>query len=162
MKRPWRALAFLATVVVCALALSTSALAVGGSPSPARPQWRTSLGPATWSGRLTALYPGAQGDAEVFPVKVTDTARAAQRLRSLTAAVPVGSSEDAETAQGAVIPGCLASWFVVTVGLGARALPATITPGGSYGASVRLLMRDSGSNQDACRGAAPAFTVTAG
>ena len=162
MKRPWRALAFLATVVVCALALSTSASALGGGSSPARPQWRTSLGPATWSGRLTALYPGAQGDAEVFPVKVTDTARAAQRLRSLTAAVPVGSSEDAETAQGAVIPGCLASWFVVTVERGARALPATIKPGASYAASVRLVMRDSGSNQDACRGAAPAFTVTAG
>ena len=148
MKRLWRALAFLAATGA-ALFLSTAALAVTSGSSPAQAQWRTTLGRATWSGKLTALYPGAPNDTERFAVTVTNAGHAAQRLSSVTASI-------APTAAA----GCRKSWFTVAIAH-PRPLPARIAPGGLYTAHIELAMRDSGTNQDACRGASPAFTVTA-
>ena len=161
MKRPWKALGALAATAAVVLGLSTSASAIGGKSTSA-PQWKTSLGQASWSGRLTALYPGAASDTESFPVTVRNGGRAKQSLTSLTAAMVKTTRGDAETAGGADITGCRAGWFAVGMDPRDRRLPASIAPGASYTGTVDLSMRDSGSNQEACRSARPAFTVTAG
>jgi hypothetical protein len=150
MKRLWRALAFLAAAGA-ALFLSTSALAVGAgsNPTPAQPHWRTALGPVTWSGKLTALYPGSRDDTERFALMITNAGKSAQVLHSVTASVQSKTN------------GCRASWFTVSIDDRDRRLPARLAPGSSYAAHVDLVMRDTGANQDACEGASPAITVTA-
>lgn len=162
MKGIGKALAFLAVVAGVALAVSTSAFAVGAGSSPAQPQWRTSLGSVTWSGRLAALYPGARRDTELFTFTITNVGQAKRRLTRVTASIPAASDGDAETARGADIPGCRAAWFTVSTDRGNSPLPARIAPGASYGGRVDLAMRDSRTNQDACRGASPAVTIAAG
>lgn len=162
MKGIGKALAFLATVAGVALAVSTSALAVGAGSSPAHPQWRTSLGSIAWSGRLSRLYPGAAGDTELFAFTVTNAGQAKQRLSWVRASIPAAADGDAETARGADIRGCRAAWFTVSIDRGNRPLLARIAPGASYSGRVDLAMRDSRTNQDACRGASPAVTVAAG
>lgn len=161
MKRLWRALAFLAATGA-ALFLSTAGLAVAGGSSTPQAQWASTLGPAAWSGQLTALYPGAAADTERFTVTVTNTGQKAQRLSSITASIPSQANGDAQTGAGADIPGCRASWFAVSIGQDNRLLPTQVGPGESYTGTVELAMQNSGTNQDACRGASPAFTVTAG
>jgi len=160
MKRLWRALAFLAAAGA-ALFLSTAAFAVGAGSSPPPSQWTTTLGPASWSGKLTALYPGAAGDTELFTLTVTNAGQTAQRLSSVSASVRSQADGDAETAAGADIPGCRAPWFTVAAEP-LDPLPARLAPGASYTGIITLAIRNSGTNQDACRGASPAFTVTAG
>ena len=148
MKRLWRALAFLAAAGA-ALVLSTSAFAVGAGSSQSQTQWKAALGRATWSGKLTALYPGARDDAERFAVTITNAGKSAQVLHSVTASVQSKTN------------GCRASWFTVSIDGRDRRLPAQLAPGASYAAHVNLVMRDSGTNQDSCRRTAPAVTVTA-
>jgi hypothetical protein len=162
MKPTWKALAFLAAVAGAVLVLSTSAFAVGGGSSPPPARWRMSLGPVAWSGRLTALYPGVRGNAELFAFTVTNAGRAKQRLTRVAASVAATGGGDAQTAGGAAIRGCRANWFSVAVDRGGRPLPLQVAPGTSYRGKVGLTMRDSGTNQNACRGAAPAVTITAG
>ena len=160
MTRLWRALAFLAAAGA-ALVLSTSAFAVGAGSSPPQVQWKTSLGPATWSGNLTALYPGASHDTELLPITVINTGRSMQRLSSVSASIPAGAGGDAQTAAGADIRGCRAAWFSASIGDGGLPLPVELSRGVSYIGHVDLVMRDSGTNQGACEGASPAITVTA-
>ena len=148
MNRLWRALAFLAAAGA-ALFLSTAALAIGGGSSPPQAQWKVSHGPATWSGKLAALNPGAPNDTERFAVTIVNRGKSAQVLHSVTASI-------ATTAAA----GCRTSWFTVAV-RHERPLPARIAPGASLTAQAGLAMRDSRTNQDACRGAAPALTVSA-
>jgi hypothetical protein len=162
MKGPWKALAFQAAASGAALVLSTSALAVGAGSSPAPARWKTTLGPVTWSGQPTALYPGAAGDTELVAVRVANSGHVAARLRSVTASIPTEADGDAETVAGADIRGCRASWFTISIKHGNRALPAEIASGASYTGRLDLAMRDSATNQDACEGASPAFTVRAG
>jgi hypothetical protein len=149
MKRLWRALAFLAATGA-ALFLSTAALAVVGGSSTPQAQWRTTLGRGTWSGELTALYPGAPNDAERFVVRIVNGGTSAQVLHSVTASITTTAAA-----------GCRASWFTVSIRHGSRPLPAQIGPGKSYTGTVELAMRNSGTDQDACRRASPAFAVAA-
>ena len=160
MTRLWRGLAFLAAAGA-ALVLSTAASAVVAGSSPAQIKWKTSLGPATWSGQLNALYPGVRGDAELLAFTVTNAGHARQRLARVVASVPA-TGGDARTGAGADIRGCRATWFTVAVDRADRPLPVRLAPGASYRGKVELTMRDSGTNQDACRRAALAVTVTAG
>ena len=161
MKGTWKALAFLAAVAGAALALSTSALAVGAGSSHPQAQWRATLGHATWSGKLTALYPGATNNTELIPFVVTNASRARQRLNRTVASVPETGGGDAQTAAGADIRGCRATWFAVVVDHADRPLPLELAPGASYRGKVELTMRDSRTDQDACKGASPAIAVTA-
>ena len=161
MKGTWKALAFLAAVAGAVFALSTSALAVGAGSSHPQAQWRATLGRATWSGKLTALYPGATNNTELIPFAVTNASHAGQRLNRVVASVPVTGGGDARTAAGADIRGCRAAWFSASIGGGASTLPVELSRGAVYVGHVDLVMRDSGTNQDACRGASPAITVTA-
>ena len=161
MKGTWKALAFLAAVAGAVLALSTSALAVGGGSSHPQAQWKATLGRATWSGKLTALYPGATNNTELIPFMVTNASHAGQRLNRAVASIPETAGGDAQTAAGADIRGCRASWFAVVVDHADRPLPLELAAGASYRGKVDLTMRDSGTNQDACKGASPAISVTA-
>jgi hypothetical protein len=162
MKRSWKTLVGLAAATAATLALTTSALAVGGGYSPASAAWRISLRAIGWSGRLTALYPGARGDTELLHFRVTNTGHSRQRLGSIRASMRAGPRGDAVAAGGAGIPGCRAGWFTVSVDRGNARLPVQVAPGASYFGAVDLAMRDSGDNQNACRGAAPAVTISAG
>jgi len=148
MKRLWRALAFLAAAGA-ALFLSTAAFAVGAGSGPPQAQWKVSHGPATWSGKLTALYPGAPNDTERFAVTIVNRGTSAQFLHSITASIATTSAA-----------GCRTSWFTIEV-RHERPLPARIAPGAEYSATIQLAMRDSGTDQDSCRSASPAFIVTA-
>jgi hypothetical protein len=158
MKGPWKALAFLAAVAGTALVLSTYAFALGGGAAPAPAHWKTNLSGAAWSGRVSALYPGAANDVELKSVTVTNDTHAKQRLSAVTASIRT-TAGDVQNTAGAEIRGCRASWFGVSVEHASRSLPAVIPPGDSYTAKIAFTMRDSATNQDACRGTAPAFTV---
>jgi hypothetical protein len=158
MKGPWKALAFLAAVAGTALVLSTSAFALGGGAAPAPAQWKTSLSGAAWSGRVAALYPGAANDIELKSITVTNDTHKKERLVGVMATIRT-TGGDVQNAAGAEIQGCRASWFGVSVEHASRSLPAMIPPGDAYMAKVAFTMRDTASNQDACRGTAPAFTV---
>ena len=162
MKGPWKAYAFLAALAVTVLVVSTSAFAVGGHPRRAADpsQWRTSFGATTWSGRLTALYPGVGNDTEVKAITVTNDGSAAARLLSVTASIATTAAGDTRTTGGGDIRGCRATWFTVWIAHGSRALPAEIGPGKTYTGQVDMVMRDTSSDQDACRRASPAITVS--
>ncbi len=160
MKGTWKALAFLVAVASAGLALSTSALAVGAGSSHPQAQWKATLGRATWSGKLTALYPGATNNTELIPFVVTNASNARQRLNRTVASVPETAGGDAQTAAGADIRGCRATWFAVIVDHADRTLPLELARSASYRGKVELTMRDTGANQDACKGASPAITVT--
>ncbi len=160
MRGIWKALAFLAVSAGVVLALSTFALALGAGPSPAPPAWKVRLGRTTWSGRLTALQPGARNDTERFAFTVTNTGSATQRLHSVTASISAAGG-DAQTVAGADIRGCRAGWFRVAVDHLGRPLPLELRPGAAYTGRVDLDLRDSGTNQDACRHAAPAVLIAA-
>ncbi len=129
-----------------------------GSPS----QLSIAQGTASWSGSLTALYPGAASDTEYLPFTVTNNGKGHQAVSSIVPTIPAEpGSGDAETAAGADIPGCLASWFTATVDSGDAALPADLAPAGTYTGKIDLTMTDTSTNQNACQGAAPAVTITA-
>ena len=134
----------------------TSAGTVGSST-----QWGIAQGTASWSGSLTALYPGAASDTEYLPFTVTNNGKGHQAVTSITASLPAETNGDAETTAGVDIAGCQASWFTATVDSSNPALPANLAPAGTYTGKVDLTMQDSGTNQNACQGAAPAVTITA-
>jgi hypothetical protein len=162
MKGPWKALAFPAAVAGTALVLSTSALALGGGATPSAAKWKPRLGPATWSGKLSRLYPGLANDTEVFPFTVTNAGHSAQRLTYIRVSMMTRAGGDAETAAGADIRRCRASWFSVSVAPRDRPLPVNVAAGASYAGKVELSMRNSATNQNACAAGSPAFTFTAG
>jgi hypothetical protein len=160
MKGPLKALAFVAAVAGTAFVLSTSAFALGGGSGPTAPGWKLRLGPATWSGRVTGLYPGVSNDSEIFPFTLTNSSRSTQRLRSVTVSIATRPGGDTEGVGGVDIRGCRARWFAVSVDPRDRPLPAKLAAGASYAGKVELTMRNSSSNENACASASPAFTLT--
>jgi hypothetical protein len=163
-----KGIALVTAIALFALAGGAIAYYTGGSNSAtgsgtvgASTQWGVSQGTPTWSGTLTALYPGATNDTEYFPFTVTNNGKGHQAVSSITATMPTELNGDAETAAGADITGCLASWFTVAVDASNPALPADLAPAGTYTGKLDLTMQNSGTNQDACQNAAPAVTVTA-
>lgn len=161
-------LAAVASVAVLALSGIAVAYFTGGSGSVNAPgtvgastPWGVATGTPTWSGTLTALYPGATNNTQFLPFTVTNNGHGQQSLATITAAVAKDASGNAETATGASITGCLASWFTVTVDASNPTLPANLAAGGTYTGKVDLTMQDSGTNQNPCQSAAPAVTITA-
>jgi hypothetical protein len=153
-----------ATVAVAGAALAyftgSSNSATGSGTVGSSSQWGVAEGSPTWSGSLTALYPGASNDTEYLPFTATNNGSGKQAVTSVTVAIPHQANGDAQTAAGADIAGCQASWFTATVDASNPALPADIAAGGTYTGKIDLTMQDSGTNQNACQGAAPAVTVT--
>jgi hypothetical protein len=105
--------------------------------------------------RARALYPDGAGES--LPFTIANSRAGNESLRAVTVSLLTAPNGDAETAAGADIPGCLARWFIATVGV----TNETLRRGGTYIGKVDLTMRDSGTNQDACRNASPAVVVTA-
>jgi hypothetical protein len=160
-------IALIASVTTIAITGVAVAYFTGGSNSAtgsgsvgSASQWGVSTGSPTWSGALTALYPGATNDTEYLPFTATNNGSGKQAVTSVTVSIPQKANGDAQTAAGADITGCQASWFTATVDAGNPALPDDIAAAGTYTGKVDLTMQDSGTNQNACQGAAPAVTVT--
>jgi hypothetical protein len=159
-----------AVAFVAALAITGAAFAyfTGGSGTVtgsgtvgASSALGVTTGTPTWSGSLTALYPGAANNTQFLPFTVTNNGNGHQSVTTVTAALAKDGSGNAETATGASITGCLASWFTATVDASNPSLPANLAAGGTYTGKVDLTMQDSGTNQNACQNAAPAVTITA-
>jgi hypothetical protein len=129
-----------------------------GSPSALG----VTTGTPTWSGSLTALYPGAANNTEFLPFTVTNNGNGHQAVATITASLPAETNGDAETVTGADIPGCLASWFTASVDSSNPSLPSDLAPAGTYSGKIDLVMPDNATtNQNACKGMAPAVTITA-
>ncbi len=132
----------------------------GSGTVGASSQWGIGEGTPTWSGALTALYPGANNDTEYLPFTATNNGSGKQAVTNVTVSIPAEGNGDAKTAAGADIVGCLASWFTATVDATDPSLPADVAAGGTYAGKIDLTMQDSGTNQNACQNAAPSVTVT--
>jgi hypothetical protein len=166
----WNGLAGVIAVLVTVLILSAAALAslapgvitalLSSRRGSAAAAWETRLGRATLSD-LTGLYPGAANDIEYIPFSVTNVGGAEKPLSAIVASIAREPNGDAKTADGADIRGCQASWFTVSAATWGRVLPADIGPGRSYTGRIAVTMRDSSTNQDACRDTSPAVTISA-
>lgn len=140
-----------------------------GSPS----NWTVTVGSESGS-----ISPG-QG-SETFTVGVTNPGSGNQELNTLSVAVNTvggnGTNKNDATANGADIPGCLASWFVPVIAASGTGSTASISPGvdvvpvgttatspdvASYSALVTMTMTDAATSQNSCQGAAPDITVSA-
>lgn len=119
-------------------------------------------GTPTWSGTLTALYPGAANDTELLPFTVTNNGNGHQAVTNVVISMPTEANGDAETTGNVDIPGCKAAWFTAAADPGNAALPADLAPSGTYTYKVDLTMQNLTTTvQDACKSAAPAVTITA-
>jgi hypothetical protein len=119
-------------------------------------------GTPTWSGSLTALYPGATNDTEYIPFTVKNNGNGNQAVSNITLAVPAEANGDAETAAGGDIPGCPASSFMATLDAGNPSLPSDVAPGSTYNGKIDLIMKDlPTTDQTPCKNTAPAVTITA-
>ena len=121
--------------------------------------WGVSMGTPTWSGTLTALYPGAANDTELLPFTVTNNGNGHQGIQNITVTMPTVNG-DVESSSGEIV-GCKASWFTAALDSSNGALPSDLASGGTYGGTVDLTMSNVSSSQDACKGASPQVTVTA-
>ena len=161
-------IAFIAGVAAVAVTGIAVAYFTGGSGSVtgsgtvgASTPWGVTTGTPSWSGSLTALYPGASNDTEILPFTVTNNGHGNQSVTTITVSVPADGSGNAETTSGASITGCPANGFTATLDSGNASLPSTVAPGSTYTGKVDLTMKDTGTNQNACQNAAPAVTITA-
>jgi hypothetical protein len=164
-KKRLAAVAFVAALAITGAAVAYftggSGTVAGSGTVGASSALGVTTGASTWSGSLTALYPGASNNTEFIPFTVTNNGNGHQSVTTVTAVLAKDGSGNAETASGTSITGCLASWFTASVDTGNPALPSNLAPGGTYVGKVDLTMQDSGTNQNACQNAAPAVTITA-
>jgi hypothetical protein len=127
-----------------------------GTSSP----WTVAMQAPTWSGTLSALYPGATNDTEYLPFTATNNGNGHQAVTTVTVTMPTEANGDAETSAGADITGCKAAWFTAVADSGNPALPSDIAPGSAYSGKVDLTMQNLTTTvQDACKSASPAVNV---
>ena len=121
-------------------------------PGPSEAQrWTVSVSSDT-SG---SLYPGI--GSETLTYSVTNSGGGNQELNSVNFSV-------ANSGQGGA---CLGSWFTVTDngstnGVVPAGANSDLAPGHSDNGTVTLSLRDVATSQDACEGASPQVTLTAG
>jgi hypothetical protein len=166
-KLPRKRLAALGFVAALAITGAAFAYFTGGTGSVTgsgtvgtSSAWGVTTATPTWTGSLTALYPGATNNTELIPFTVTNNGNGKQQLASITPSIPK-TNNDAQTTAGVEIVGCTANSFTATLDAGNPAVPATLAPGATYTGKIDLTMQDTGANQDACQGKAPAVTITA-
>jgi hypothetical protein len=159
------ALGFIAALAITGVSVAYftggSGTVTGSGTVGASSAWGVTTGTPTWSGSLTALYPGAVNDTQLIPFTVTNNGNGHQSVTTVSAVLPHQANGDAQTAAGADIPGCLAGWFTATADSGNPALPTDVAPGATYAGKVDLTMQNVNVSQDACQGKAPAVTITA-
>lgn len=131
--------------------------------------WDVNIGARDTSVGVPALFP--DDSFQRYPVVVTNTSDGGVQLRSLAVSLDasgggfilIADGPDADTEPDPVA-GCLASWFEAGL-VGAPTVPTGVnTPsGGTIEFDVDITMpTNNDDNQDACQGASPLFTVTAG
>jgi hypothetical protein len=104
------------------------------------------------------LYPGS--GTENLTYTVHNGSSGHQNLSSTSAAV-AADNNGAITDNGTSVTGCKASWFTATNH--APSLPQNLAGGAdATGGNVDVTMQDSGTSQNACQGAHPDITVSAG
>jgi hypothetical protein len=168
-KKLFAAMGTIAALAVGAIAVAyftgASGSGTGSSTVGSSTAWSVAVnsGSATYTpAGYTAIYPGSGNEA--IPFTVTNNGKGAQNLRTVTYAIKNdgGSPANAETSTGTVITGCQASWFTAAADASNTTLPSDLAAGGTYTGKVDVTMSDSGTSQDACQGASPGVTVTAG
>ena len=168
-KKIFAAVGTLAALAVGAIAVAyftgASGTGTGASTVGSSTAWSVAVnsGSATFTpAGYTAIYPGS--GVEAIPFTVSNNGKGSQNLRTLAYAIKNdgGSPANAETSTGTVITGCQAAWFTATGDVTNAALPSDLVAGGTYTGKADVAMSDSGTSQDACQGASPGVTVTAG
>ena len=164
-KLPRKRLAVLGFVAALAITGAAVAYFTGGSSTVngsgtvgSSTPWGITTGTPTWSGTLTALYPGASNNTEFLPFTVTNNGNGHQSPTAIAATVLVDGSGNAETSAGVPITGCLAAWFTAAPDPGNPAL-ADLAPGGTYTGKVDLTMLNVNTSQDLCQGRAPGVAI---
>jgi hypothetical protein len=162
-KKHLAALAFVGALAITGVSVAyfsggTGSVTGSGTVGTSSP-WNVTLnGTPTWSGGLTAIYPGV--GTESIPFRVTNGGNGNQALTSIVPAV----SHDTNgyvISNGAPLTGCLATWFHVAANPSNPALGSSIAPGSTYDGNIDLTMQDFPASQDLCKSAAPAITITA-
>jgi hypothetical protein len=157
------ALGFIAALAITGAAVAyftggTGSVTGSGTVGTSTP-WNITAGTPTFSGSLTAIYPGA--GTEFFPFTVTNKGNGQQSLTNIVPAV----SKDTNgyvISNGVAVTGCLASWFTATTDPANAALP-DLAPNATYSGKIDLTMQDpvTPTIQDACKSVTPAVTITA-
>lgn len=162
-KKHYAAVAFVGVLAITGVSVAyftggsgnvTTSGSVGSSSA-----WTVAAGTPTWSGSLTALYPGATNDTELIPFTATNGGKGNQAVTNIAISIPTLNG-DVTNSGGTEITGCKAAWFTAAADASNPALPSDIAAGSAYSGKVDLTMQDVNSTQDACQGVAPAVKVT--
>ena len=114
-----------------------------GSSTP----WGVATGTPTWSGTLTALYPGATSDTEFLPFTVTNNGNGHQCRRASPQRCWRTAAATLKPAPACPSPGASRAWFTAATDPGNPAL-ADLAPGGTYTGKIDLTMQDTSTSQD--------------
>jgi len=162
-KKRLAAVAFVAALAITGAAVAyftggsgnVTANGTVGSSSP----WTVAAGTPTWSGTLTALYPGATNDTELIPFTATNGGKGDEAVTNIAISMPTLNGD--VTSGGVEITGCKATWFTASADASNPTLPSDIASGSAYSGKVDLTMQNvTNASQDACQGKTPAVTVT--
>ncbi|HEX6487726.1 MAG TPA: hypothetical protein VF137_02475 [Candidatus Dormibacteraeota bacterium] len=154
-------IAMAAVAALSVVALGTAAFAYFGVTGSGGWQTQTgSTGPwlVTIVGESTApLYPG-DGSTVTAEYAIQNSGKGPQEITAVVPTMNQDGNGFAKAYDGTVIPNCLSSWFATS---NVTKLAGTIVPGGHtvYG-DITIQLNDSGTNQTACQGSTPAFTVS--
>jgi hypothetical protein len=120
--------------------------------------------PATWEVTVAAptggpLYPGA--GIETVGYTVTNNSGGNQLLSTTTVALTQGGGgEVLNVSSGKYVPGCKASWFILSPS--SPNLPDNLASKAAYTeGSVTIELKNEPESQNACQGVAPQVTVSA-
>ena len=148
---------------VAALAITGGGMAAyayftGGSASDTKSahtgsttSWTVSLG--TFAGG--PVYPGSGTDTASYTI--TNTGGGNQALTAVTASVNVTNGNI--TQGGVELANCTASWYSATATAPSPAVGAVIAKNGTATGSVNVVLTESNSSQNACKGATPDVTI---
>ena len=128
---------------------STTGQAHTGSAS----SW--SIGALTFSGG--PMYPGSGTESATYTI--TNTGNGDQALTSVTASV--NSNGGNITQSGTPLAGCTASWYTATAGAPTPGLNTSIAKNGTATGTVSVVLNESNTSQNTCKGATPDITVSA-
>jgi hypothetical protein len=162
-KKRLAAVAFVAALAITGAAVAYftggSGTVTGSGSVGSSGAWTVATQTPTWSGTLTALYPGAANDTELIPFTATNNGKGDEAVTNVQISMPTINGD--VTAGGVEITGCKASWFNAAADATNPVLPSDIASGSAYTGKVDLTMLNvTTASQDACQGKAPAVTIT--
>jgi hypothetical protein len=126
----------------------------GSANTGSTTSWGVSVG--TFAGG--PMFPGSGTETATYTV--TNTGGGNQALTTAVTA-SVKSSNGNITQNNVELAGCTASWYAATAGVPTPAVGAVIAKNGTATGSVTVVLNESNSNQNVCKGATPDVTVTA-